>query len=79
MNSTPSPFNLHLMNSVVSIISTMNATIVRNELWIGVAVDAMTTFFDCKAYSTSFRSPKPRLEWSFYGIDILQTSHTIHS
>ncbi|KAJ3522092.1 hypothetical protein NM688_g8925 [Phlebia brevispora] len=57
--------------SVVSIRSLFDSA-VRLESWIATVAEAMTMFFDCKVYSTSF-SGGFRLEWTFYGL----AEHTV--
>ena len=41
-----------------------------NQGWVSWLIDAMTTFFDCSAYSTEHQK---EIEWTFYGI----AEHTI--
>ena len=57
---------------MVSIRSLHDAS-VRLETWISVVAEAMTIFFDCKTYSTTFGGGE-KLEWTFYG----QYSARIH-
>jgi hypothetical protein len=60
-------------NSVVSIRSTTvpsdpkNPLRVNVERWCSVLAIAMTTFFDCQAYNSAFRSGY-RVDWCFYGV-----------
>ncbi|CRG84243.1 hypothetical protein PISL3812_01555 [Talaromyces islandicus] len=55
-------------SSIVAIYSTRDSNHVVREGFVGNAVSAITTFFDCKSYSTKFDFPKPSIEWTFYGI-----------
>lgn len=47
---------------------------VRCETWIRALAKAMTIFFDCKKYSTSFCGGA-RLEWTFYGVFMALLTH----
>ncbi|CAK5265744.1 unnamed protein product [Mycena citricolor] len=36
--------------------------------WTSTLSTAMDTFFDCQSYSTKFTGSRPKVDWSFYGL-----------
>jgi hypothetical protein len=59
--------------SVVSVQSAKEGGSVNFELWASDLSEAMSIFFDCRHYTTTFGRGAERIEFNFYGTYVSQS------